>query len=150
MRVPETCDNDGTAGTPRAIRRAQAARAAVATGGQRAELRLRLPDRLWLGLPALPAPTRPAEGADRHAAILAALPGLLALGFAPVATRLGRRRVFLVCWAARKFVIARLLLPWVLVRFGHTGGLIYVTAIIAVFAALRSLPKRRGIPGPRR
>src|SRR5664279_3113347 len=32
--------------------------------------------------------------------LLSLLPfaGLLALGFAPVATRLGRRRVFLACW----------------------------------------------------
>lgn len=74
--------------------------------------------------------------------LLSLLPfsGLLALGFAPMATRLGRRRVFLACWTARKFVIAGLLpLPWVMGRFGHGSGLIYLTGIVAVFAVLRAL-----------
>ncbi|MGE5530532.1 MAG: MFS transporter [Bacteroidota bacterium] len=66
--------------------------------------------------------------------------GLLALGFAPVATRLGRKRVFLTCYGARKVVVLGLfLLPWVLVRFGHTGGLVYLIGIVSVFGILRAL-----------
>ncbi|MEN6545732.1 MAG: MFS transporter [Armatimonadia bacterium] len=73
--------------------------------------------------------------------------GLLALGFAPVATRLGRRRVFLTCWTARKFTVAGLLLlPWVMGRFGHAGGLICLTAIVALFAVLRSLAETAWYP----
>ncbi len=81
--------------------------------------------------------------------LLSLLPfcGLLALGFAPVATRLGRRRVFLVCWAARKLVAAGLLaLPWVLSRFGHTAGLVYLIAIVAAFAVLRALAETAWYP----
>lgn len=81
--------------------------------------------------------------------LLSLLPfaGLLALGFAPVATRLGRRRVFLACWTARKFTIAGLLLlPWVMGRYGHASGLIYLTAIIALFATLRSLAETAWYP----
>lgn len=81
--------------------------------------------------------------------LLSLLPfaGLLALGFAPVATRLGRRRVFLACWTARKLVIsALLLLPWVTGRLGHTGGLIYLTAVVALFAVLRSLAETAWYP----
>ena len=81
--------------------------------------------------------------------LLSLLPfcGLLALGFAPVATRLGRRRVFLVCWTARKLVIASLLfLPWVIGRFGHNGGLIFLIAVVAIFAVLRSLAETAWYP----
>jgi len=81
--------------------------------------------------------------------LLSLLPfcGLLALGFAPVATRLGRRRVFLVCWTARKFAIAGLvLLPWVTGRVGRTGGLLYLVALVALFAVLRSLAETAWYP----
>lgn len=73
--------------------------------------------------------------------------GLLALGFAPVATRLGRRRVFLTCWTARKLAVAGLLLlPLVLSRFGDTAGLVYLTTIVALFAVLRSLGETAWYP----
>lgn len=73
--------------------------------------------------------------------------GLLALGSAPVATRLGRKRVFLACWGTRKVVIAGLLLlPWVLGRFGHTTGLVYLLAIVGTFAVLRSLAETAWYP----
>jgi MFS family permease len=66
--------------------------------------------------------------------------GLLALGFAPLATRLGRKRVFLVCYGARKAVMAGLLLlPLVLGHFGRRVGLAYLLTIIVVFAVLRAL-----------
>lgn len=73
--------------------------------------------------------------------------GLLALGFAPLATRLGRRRVFLACWTGRKLAIAAaLLLPWVMGRYGHTGGLIYLATLVALFAILRSLAETAWYP----
>lgn len=73
--------------------------------------------------------------------------GLLALVFAPVAARLGRRRVFLVCWTARKVAVAGLLLlPWVASRWGHPAGLLYLTAIVAVFAILRALAETAWYP----
>ncbi len=74
--------------------------------------------------------------------LLALLPfcGLLALGFAPLATRLGRKRVFLGCFAARKVVTAGLLLlPWVIGAAGQRAGLAWVGGIVAVFAVLRAL-----------
>lgn len=46
--------------------------------------------------------------------------GLLALGFAPLAVRLGRKRVFLACFGARKCVMAGLLLlPLITNSFGR-------------------------------
>jgi len=74
--------------------------------------------------------------------LLSLLPfsGLLALGSAPVATRLGRKRVFVTCWGSRKIVAAGLLLlPWVLARWGHAGSLVYLVVVIAIFAVLRAV-----------
>lgn len=82
-------------------------------------------------------------------AVLSLLPFscVIALGFAPVATRLGRRRVFLGFWVARKVAIAGLLLlPWVTSRFGHGAGVAYVAAIIALFAILRALAETAWYP----
>lgn len=81
--------------------------------------------------------------------LLSLLPfsGLLALGSAAVTTRLGRKRVFLVCWAARKVTVAGLLLlPWVLGRFGHGTGLAYLIGIIGLFAILRALAEAAWYP----
>jgi MFS family permease len=81
--------------------------------------------------------------------LLSLLPfsGLLALWSAPWVTRLGRRRVFLVCWTARKFVAAGLLLlPWVLLRYGHNTALVFLIGIVAVFAVLRSLAETAWYP----
>lgn len=73
--------------------------------------------------------------------------GLLALGFAPVATRLGRRRVFLTCYGLRKVVVlGLLLLPLVLARFGHNGGLAYLIAIVSIFGILRALAETAWYP----
>ncbi|MBN4073928.1 MFS transporter [bacterium AH-315-E10] len=73
--------------------------------------------------------------------------GLLALGFAPTATRLGRKRIFLICYGTRKLVIAGLLfLPWIVNEWGHTAALIYLSAIIAIFAVLRSLAETAFYP----
>ncbi len=67
----------------------------------------------------------------RIGALLSLFPfcGLLALAFAPLATRLGRKRVFLFCYGTRKFVMAALvLLPWVLDRFGLAAGMALLVA----------------------
>jgi hypothetical protein len=53
--------------------------------------------------------------------------GLLALWFAPLARRMGRTRVFLVCFGARKVAIAGLLLlPLIVSRRGAGAGLALV------------------------
>jgi len=73
--------------------------------------------------------------------------GLLALGFAPVAARLGRKRVFLVCYGARKPVMALLLaLPWVTTRFGQETALGFLGCVIVAFAVLRALAETAVYP----
>jgi len=75
-------------------------------------------------------------------ALLSFMPfsGLLALGFAPLATRWGWRRVIIVCWTARKLIIALLLLlPWVMEHGGQHAGRVYLALVIAGFAILRAL-----------
>jgi MFS family permease len=73
--------------------------------------------------------------------------GLLALGFAPVATRMGRKRVFLACYGGRKLVVfGLLLLPWVISRFGHSGGLAYLIGIVSIFGILRALAETAWYP----
>lgn len=81
--------------------------------------------------------------------LLSLLPfsGLVALWFAPVATRLGWRRVFIWLWAVRKFVIAGLLLlPWVTARYGPGAALGYLIAVVAGFAVLRALAETAWYP----
>ncbi len=81
--------------------------------------------------------------------LLSLLPfaGLVALGLAPVVTRAGRKRIFLICWTARKIAVAGLLLlPWVLARCGHAGGLLYLIGIIAIFAVLRAVAETAWYP----
>ena len=69
--------------------------------------------------------------------------GLLALGIAPIATRLGRKRVFLICYGLRNPVIALLLiLPWFLPEYRLT----VLIGIIATFAALRSVAETAYYP----
>lgn len=66
--------------------------------------------------------------------------GLLALGLAPVASRLGRKRVYLFGFGIRKFVMAGLLfLPAVMAVGGRTVGLIFLGVIISIFALLRAI-----------
>ncbi len=81
--------------------------------------------------------------------LLSLLPfsGLLALGFSPLATRWGRRRVVLVCWTARKlFIAGLLLLPWILAQHGHTAGRVYLVAVVAAFAVMRALAETAWYP----
>lgn len=73
--------------------------------------------------------------------------GLLALGFAPVAARLGRKRVFLVGYGLRKFVMGSLvLLPWILAHAGRAVGVAFLFGVIIVFAILRSLAETAYYP----
>ena len=73
--------------------------------------------------------------------------GLLALGFAPVAARLGRKRVFLIGYGVRKPVMAMLLLlPWVINRFGQPQAIVFLGVIIVVFALLRALAETAQYP----
>lgn len=66
--------------------------------------------------------------------------GLLALVFAPYATRIGRKRVFLACYGSRYFVIINLLfLPWILARMGQTAGIVFVFGVMLGVAVLRAL-----------
>lgn len=73
--------------------------------------------------------------------------GLLALGFAPVAARLGRKRVFLTGYGLRKLAMALLLLlPWVTTRLGQHHALWFLGGVIVVFAVVRSLAETAYYP----
>jgi len=73
--------------------------------------------------------------------------GMLALGFAPVATRWGWKRVFLSGYGARKVVMALLLLlPAVVATGGQRAGTIFLLAVISVFAVLRALAETAWYP----
>ena len=73
--------------------------------------------------------------------------GLLALGFAPVAARLGRKRVFLTGYGVRKPVMALLLLlPWVTTRFGSATAISFLSGVIIVFAVFRALAETAVYP----
>ncbi len=66
--------------------------------------------------------------------------GLVALVFAPYATRLGRKRVFLACYSSRYVVISSLLLlPWVLERAGHAAGVTFLFVVMLLVALLRAM-----------
>jgi MFS family permease len=66
--------------------------------------------------------------------------GLLALVFAPYATRIGRKKVFLACYGTRYIVIINLLLlPWILVKGGQAAGIAFVFGIMLAVAILRAL-----------
>lgn len=73
--------------------------------------------------------------------------GLLALGFAPMAARLGRKRVFLLCYGGRKPVMALLLLlPWVVSRYGQDAAVVFLSVVIVIFAILRALAETAFYP----
>lgn len=66
--------------------------------------------------------------------------GPIALFFAPAATRLGRKKIFLICNACRHPIIALLLLlPWIVIRYGHSAAMLFLAAVCIVFAVLRAL-----------
>jgi MFS family permease len=66
--------------------------------------------------------------------------GLIALVFAPFATRIGRKRVFLTCYGTRYFVIINLVfLPWILYNLGQAAGITFVFGITITVALLRAM-----------
>ena len=66
--------------------------------------------------------------------------GLVALVFAPFATRFGRKRVFLFCYSARYFVIITLLLlPWIIANLGQAAGVTFVFGVMIMVALLRAM-----------
>ncbi|OPZ87617.1 MAG: Major Facilitator Superfamily protein [bacterium ADurb.Bin429] len=66
--------------------------------------------------------------------------GLVALVLAPWIARVGTKRIFLTFYGLRKFVILCLLLtPWVLAAFGFRAAVIFVTAVILLFALCRAI-----------
>ncbi len=66
--------------------------------------------------------------------------GVLALGFAPLATQWGRKRTFLAGYGIRKFVMAGLLLlPWIIGHAGRGAGMTFLFVTITVFALLRAI-----------
>lgn len=66
--------------------------------------------------------------------------GLIALFFAPLATRIGRKKVFLACYGSRYFVIANLLLlPWLIATAGRTVGIVFLFVIMLLVAILRAM-----------
>lgn len=73
--------------------------------------------------------------------------GLLALGFAPAAKRCGWKRVFLLCYGTRKFVMALLLLlPWIMTTYGNRIALAFLFTVIITFSLLRALAETAGLP----
>lgn len=73
--------------------------------------------------------------------------GLLAIGFAPVAARLGRKRLFMAGYSLRKLVMALLLLlPWVSHRCGQASATAFLSGVIIVFAVLRALAETAYYP----
>lgn len=87
--------------------------------------------------------------ASRIGVLLSLFPfcGLLALVFAPVAARIGRKRSFLIFYGSRKFVIALLLLlPLVSRHWGVAAGNIFLTTVIVVFAILRAMAETAVYP----
>jgi MFS family permease len=66
--------------------------------------------------------------------------GLLALVFAPYATRLGRKRVFITCYTIRYFVIIQLVfLPFVIATAGQSFGVAFIFVILLCVAILRAM-----------
>jgi MFS family permease len=73
--------------------------------------------------------------------------GVLALGIAPLVTRLGRKRVYLAGYGSRKFVMASLLLlPWILSAYGSTPAMVFLFSVIGVFAVLRVMAETAYYP----
>jgi HEAT repeat protein/Na+/melibiose symporter-like transporter len=73
--------------------------------------------------------------------------GLVALLVAPAVARIGYKRTFLTFWGARNVVTALLLLtPWVVVRFGVSGTLLFVTGIVAAFSLCRAVGETAWYP----
>ncbi len=82
-------------------------------------------------------------------ALLALFPfsGVLALFLSPLASRLGRKKVFIWCYGIRKFVMALLLLlPLIISIHGRNIGLIFLFTILIIFALLRAFAETASYP----
>ena len=65
---------------------------------------------------------------------------LLALVIAPAVARWGYKRTFLTFYGGRKVINAFLLLvPWILLTFGHGAVVTYVIVVVAVFSVSRAI-----------
>jgi len=79
---------------------------------------------------------------SRIGLILSLVPfcGLLALFAAPIAGRVGYRKIFLWFWTARKFVLALIMLcPWVIHQYGTDACFKFVAAVMLLFAMIRAV-----------
>ena len=66
--------------------------------------------------------------------------GLLALFIAPAVARFGYKRTYVTSFGLRNLIAAGLLLtPAVVAQAGTQAGILFVTAVVAVFAVLRSI-----------
>lgn len=81
--------------------------------------------------------------------LLSLLPftGILALVLAPAIARAGLKRVWLTFFGLRTFVTAFLLFtPLVVTRFGSEAAMGYITAVVAVYALVRTVGVTAGFP----
>jgi MFS family permease len=79
---------------------------------------------------------------QRIGVLLSIIPlcGLVAPVVAPLVARIGVRRVFLTLFSLRGFVLATLVLaPWVVQNHGSDSGLLFVAAVLILFALCRSI-----------
>lgn len=73
--------------------------------------------------------------------------GIVAPFIAPAVARFGYKRVYLIFWSARKFVMMLMLLtPWVVERYGAAVTFYWVAGIIFFFAMCRSIAEVGGYP----
>src|SRR5690606_9422727 len=73
--------------------------------------------------------------------VLATVPlcDIIVLAAAPIAAKVGFKRLFLTGWAARKLILALLVAsPWVARTYGNDVGFYYVAGVVLGFALVRS------------
>jgi len=79
---------------------------------------------------------------SRIGVILALFPlaSLLGLFTAPVAARLGLKRVFLVFWTVRQFVFLLMIAtPWIIHAYGANAGFLFAVGVVSMFAVCRAV-----------
>ncbi|MEI2692291.1 MAG: MFS transporter [Anaerolineae bacterium] len=81
--------------------------------------------------------------------LLSLLPftGILSLALAPAIARVGYKRTWLTFFGLRTFITAFLLLtPWVVERFGSEAAMGFITAVVLVYALVRTVGVSAGFP----
>jgi hypothetical protein len=81
--------------------------------------------------------------------ILSLIPfsGLIAPLLAPAIARFGYKRTFVLFWFLRKITVIPLLLtPWVVSRYGAQAALVFVAAVVGLFALARSVEETAYYP----